>query len=106
MGHLHLHCSNLFLEGSMIENEAAEPTPRRRRFPLTAFSSNCWDGAAWMKSPSVTGKKAQVPNSPDIDTVALAFCRTTVSAFTRQSKTADSVVLEAPLQPAALANVW
>lgn len=74
------------------------------RFPLTAFSKSCCDGAAWMKSPSVTGKKAKVPNSPDSDTVALAFCSTLVSALTKQSKTVGLVVVELPAHPAASAN--
>lgn len=52
-----------------------------------------------MKVPSVTGRKAKVPNSPDVDTVALALCSTAVSAFTRQLNTFGT-----PVQPAALAN--
>ena len=80
-----------------------EHTPTRRRFPLTAFLSNCRDGAAWIKVPSVTGKKAKVPKSPEVDTVALAFCSTAVSAFTRQLNVFGLVVL---LQPAAVANAW
>lgn len=57
-----------------------------------------------MKLPSVTGRKAKVPNSPDTDTEALAFCSTAASAFTKQLKMVVSVVLVPLLQPAALAN--
>lgn len=79
-----------------------EITPIKIRFPSTFLASNCCDGLACTKSSSVTGKKAKVPNSPDSDTVPLAFCRTSVSAFTKQLKTVEYVVVEP--QPAAFAN--
>lgn len=36
-----------------------------------------------MKTPSVTGKKAQVPYLEDEETIALAFCKVSVSLLTR-----------------------
>ena len=74
--------------------ECAEYTPSRRRFPFTAFLRSCFDGEAWTKSPSVTGRNANDPKSPDSDTVALAFCSRAVSALTKQSKVVDLVRFE------------
>jgi len=83
----------------LLRLNCGQLTPTSRRLPLTAFLNNCNEGAASMKLPSVTGRKAKVPNSPDSDTVLLAFCRTEVSAWLRQPKTVGT-----PVQPAALAN--
>ena len=39
-----------------------------------------------MKTPSVTGKKAQVPCLEELEIVALAFCSASVSLLTRHWK--------------------
>lgn len=79
-------------------------TPTRTRFPANFLVSNCFDGLVRMKMPSVTGEKPKVPKEPDSDTIALAFCSTAVSAFTKQRKVANRGEVELLVQPAALAN--
>ena len=54
--------------------------------PLTCFFNNCWLGNCCIKSPSVTGTKAQVAYRDDPETLALAFCSVTVSLLTRHVK--------------------
>lgn len=60
-----------------------------------------------MKTPSVTGRNAQVPYRPDPDIIALAFWSTTVSLLTRHSKVELPTLLwenADPRQPTAEAK--
>lgn len=61
-----------------------------------------------MKTPSVTGKKAQVPYLEEPEIVALAFCRLSVSLSTRHWKIEALELLcgnaGGPKQPSAEAN--
>lgn len=61
-----------------------------------------------MNTPSVTGRKPQVPNRDDAEMAALAFCKVSVSALTRHWKI-DALALfcasaGGPKQPAAVAK--
>lgn len=61
-----------------------------------------------MKTPSVTGEKAQVPYRADPETLALAYCSVAVSLLTRHAKIELLELFEGsaggPKQPAAEAN--
>lgn len=61
-----------------------------------------------MKTPSVTGRNAQVPYRPDPEITALAFWSTTVSLLTRHSKVELPTLLSEragdPRQPTAEAK--
>jgi hypothetical protein len=58
-----------------------------------------------MSSPSVTGKKAQVPHAPDVETLPLAYWSFSVSACTKQSNMEKSLgVLSSSSHPARAAK--
>ena len=61
-----------------------------------------------MKTPSVTGKKAQVPYLEEPEIAALAFCRVSVSLLTRHWKIEALLLLWGnagdPKQPTAEAK--
>ena len=56
-------------------------TPASMFKPFTFFEGNCALGLCRTNFPSVTGRKAQVPNLPDEDTLTFAACSSVVLVF-------------------------
>lgn len=73
---------------------------------MTRFCSSCTDGRSWTKTPSVTGRKPQVPYVPDADTANDASCSVVVFCATRHWKIVCDELPYAQVgaQPACVAN--
>lgn len=60
--------------------------PTRTCTPFVCFFNNCCEGVCWMNTPSVTGRKPQVPKTPLEDTMKLASCNVVVLAAIKHWK--------------------
>jgi hypothetical protein len=57
-----------------------------------------------MNTPSVTGKNAQVPHAPDVETFPLAYWSVSVSVCTKQLNTEEPLDLLSSEHPARAAK--